>query len=199
MRKTLVLSAGLLLLASCSRDTTRPAAEALSPAEVHALTAQLARHSGSGLLLLFGSERGPRAAAAPVEVQATISAPCPLGGSLRVETRVTGTVDDARRDVALTGTVTLTHTACAVTAEKTTLTLTGAPNLVARSSTHVVDGRPAGLQSASLQGGFAWRTADGRSGTCQVNTSSTLDVAARLLTVTGSVCGTQVDVKTSWT
>ena len=129
----------------------------------------------------------------PINLGMQTTVPCPKGGSAKVSVTIAGTIDQATQSITADVTGSFVPTACAVTADAVTLTLSGPPGLETATHVSVVNGQPTGVQTLSVTGGFTWASSDGRSGSCTVDYKATADAAANKATLKGTVCGTVVD------
>ena len=196
------LAAAALLAAGCDRNATAPAAGTLESADAALLAEEMdaltgvALGSQIGSFLLF-SAAPANAAALPVDRSFTTTRQCPAGGSATVAGTIKGEMDRATRSLALETAATRTESACAFPARRTggaTLTVSGNPNVAVRASFRAVNGQPSGPQTVTQKGAFTWSSSDGRSGSCALDLTSTVDFAAQTYSVKGTLCGQTVDV-----
>jgi len=191
-----VLAAGA---SACSGDSTAPRG-GLTQREATALALQL---SGVASAASGGTVAPaiavPQASAAfavvpsPINLGMQTTVPCPKGGSAKVSVTIAGTIDQATQSLTADVTGSFVPTACAVTADAVTLTLSGPPGLNTATHVSVVNGQPIGLQTLSVTGGFTWASSDGRTGSCTVDYKATADAASNKATLAGTVCGTVID------
>jgi hypothetical protein len=196
------LAAAALLAAGCDKNATAPAPGALESADAVLLAEELdaltsaALSAGIGSAVLF-SELPANAAPIPVDRSFTSTRRCPGGGSVAMAGTTKGEVDRAARSLTLETLATRTESACAIPARRAggaTLTVNGNPNVAIRASQKVVGGQPVGPQSITQKGAFTWSAGDGRSGSCTLDLTSTLDFATLTYSVKGTMCGQTVDV-----
>lgn len=202
MRKFLLSGILAAALAACDESSvTPPDAGTLSRADAELLAQEFDALVGSvlggGLGPHFSVAGSARASAAPVPVNVTFSRThaCPKGGSVTVAGTTTGEGDRATRTLTTETNATKTQAACAFQARNgTVITTTGNPNLAIKDSRKIVNGQPSGPQTTTQKGAFNWSTSTGKSGSCTVDITSTLDPAAKTRTVKGTMCGRTVDV-----
>lgn len=204
MRSKSILAAlaAAALLAACDQNATAPSASGLEPADAALLAEELDALTGMALSTQIGSfllfSAAPaNAAPLPVDRTFTSSRQCPAGGSVTVAGAVKGEMDRAARSLSLETAATRTEAACAIPARRAggaTLTVNGNPNVAVRAATRVVNGEPSGPQTVTQKGAFNWSSSNGRSGSCTVDLTSTVDFTARTYSVKGTLCGQTVDV-----
>ncbi len=196
------LAAVALLAAACDQNATAPAAGALESADAALLAEELdaltsaALSAGIGSAVLF-SEMPANAAPIPVDRSFTSTRRCPAGGSVTVAGTTRGELDRAARSLSLETLATRTESACAIPTRRArgaTLTVTGNPNVAIKANQKVVGGQPVGPQTIVQKGAFTWSASDGRSGSCTVDLTSSVDFATRTYSVKGTLCGRTVDV-----
>lgn len=175
--------------------------QALSAAEARVLAADFEAIGASvvdGELAepLFSAAPAPGgpAAATSVDVTFTRTRACPLGGSVTVAGRTTGTVDRAARSASRVTDATRTEQGCVFAVrDGATLTLNGSPN-VALHAEHSVTGGVPGKRTLTQKGAFAWTRSTGQSGTCTVDLASEYDPATRTATVNGTFCNQTIRI-----
>ena len=131
----------------------------------------------------------------------TRTASCPAGGSVSVSGSSESTRDDESHVVSTKWSTTQTHAACAIarTREETTVTavIDGTVTTSGTSSWKLPEKRG---DSRTL---FSWTatkvgstttTVGDRKNTCEVNITQTWDPATQTFTVSGTMCGRQVNV-----
>ncbi len=119
---------------------------------------------------------------------------CPKGGQVTVAGTMVGSADRETQSLSVVSTATKTDANCAIQTRDGVLTLNGNPNVVVKSSTNIVAGKPTGLQTGSQKGGFTWTRSTGGAGSCVLDVTSSLDPATSTTTVVGSFCGHAVNV-----
>ncbi|MFW6331477.1 MAG: hypothetical protein ACOC3J_07115 [Gemmatimonadota bacterium] len=129
----------------------------------------------------------------------TITRTCPAGGEIVVEGTRVRVRDPETRSGSMDLDMTKTHDACARQVRRATVTLTGQPHIAVVAHHGWEDGVLAGLQTLSLDGGFAWTSDDDRSGECVVDLDVQFDPDARTRTVSGTFCNRTIDATTTWT
>ena len=197
-----VLAAAALFAAGCEKNATAPVEGTLASADAAMLAEELDAITGVALstqigsFMLFASAPG-NAAPLPVDRSFTTTRQCPGGGSVTVAGTTKGEMDRATRSLSLETNATRTENACAIPTRRAggaTLTLTGNPNVAIRAVHKVANGEPSGPQTVTQKGAFRWSSSDGRSGSCTVDLTSTLDFASQTYSVKGTLCGQTVDV-----
>jgi hypothetical protein len=133
------------------------------------------------------------AAVVPVNRTFTNTHPCPAGGTVTISGSSVGTSDPVAHNLSVTTTATKTDAACAFNARNGVLTLTGNPNVALVTTVNIVAGKPVGPQTQSHKGSVSWARGT-KSGTCNVDVTSTFDPTAATFTVTGTMCGRTVNV-----
>ena len=198
--KPALLALAAALLAGCGRDATAPAASELGSADAALLAEELDVLTSTVLGAQIGSlvfALPDNAEPVPINRSFTGTRQCPAGGSVAVAGTASGELDWAARSLTIETTATRTENACAIPARKqggATLTLNGNPNVVVTGRQKIVAGQPVGPQTLTQKGGFTWSSSDGRSGSCTLDLTSTLDFATQTYTVKGTMCGQTVDV-----
>lgn len=196
------LAAAALLAAGCDKNATAPTADALESADAALLAEELdaltgaALSAGIGSAVLF-SEIPANGAPLPVDRSFTSTRRCPGGGSVAMAGTTKGEVDMAARSLTLETSATRTESACAFPSRRAggaTLTVDGNPNVAIRASHKLAGGQPAGPQTITQKGAFKWSASDGRSGSCTLDLTSTVDFATVTYSVKGTMCGQAVDV-----
>ena len=142
------------------------------------------------------SDLSLRYAVTPVNRTINNTHPCPAGGTVTIAGSSVGTSDPVAHNLSVTTTVTKTDAACAFNSRGGLLTLNGNPNVQIVGTVNVVAGKPVGLQTLSHKGSVTW-TRGTKSGTCNIDVTSTFDPAAATFTVTGTMCGRAVSVSRS--
>ncbi|HEX9108864.1 MAG TPA: hypothetical protein VF832_16575 [Longimicrobiales bacterium] len=180
----LVLAA--LAPAACGRDATAPGAQ-LSAGEAQALVANLASLSGSA----FGSAAAGQAAIAsgPTPVSWTFNStlPCPAGGTVSPDVKVTGQVDAAAHTSSFDLTGTSSYKACASKVETGTIAVTG--TLASTAHLAVANLKPNGPETFTQKGSFDWVKSDGTRGSCTVDVTGGMDPLTQKISLSGSFCG----------
>lgn len=207
-----------VLAAACGDTTAPPSPGGLTPAESREVAYQMdgmsmgALGTGGGMMgSALPSGEASLSVAAPDEFSRSFdrTVPCPQGGTKHMAGKMTASVDRTAGTHSFRSEVTSTPSQCGfvvraespyshVAAAGTTIKITGAPSLVMEhttSSSHAQGGSgPASRKSSSTQkGAFSFTTGDGRSGTCAVDTKSTVDFAARSYRIQGTFCGKAID------
>lgn len=126
---------------------------------------------------------------------------CPLGGQVVLEGVRVREWDYDTWTGSMDFELTKTHQACARPARETqdvTITLDGAPNVLASVHHEWAEGHRMGIQTMSLEGAIAWVTSDDRSGTCEIDIDVSFDPDTRTRTVTGTVCDRDIEWSRQW-
>lgn len=137
-----------------------------------------------------------RDASAPVSRAINVTRPCPAGGTIAIVGLATGTSDPVAHNMTLTTSVTRTESACAFNTQHGVVTLNGNPNVALTNSINIVAGKPVGAQTQTHKGSFTWARGT-KTGTCNVDVTSTFDATAGTITVSGTMCGRTVNVSRS--
>jgi hypothetical protein len=199
---TCLLVSGVVSLAACGDDGTSPEDE-LTMGEVEFLANEIDA-TFSGVLDDFFDQSGGDPAGAPALTHEPVvwtrtferSRPCHDGGTLTVAG--TGTsVWDAEAvayDVESSGTKTRTN--CAHRRDGVIITLNGEANWT--HERHYANHAPAGFWITTYLGGFDWTKSTGESGSCFYNLTRTIDTVANTRTLTGTLCGEEIDRTETW-
>ena len=120
---------------------------------------------------------------------------CPAGGTLTVA----GQIDRTRNgegtvEIEVTGTG--TWAACARARGDRTLTIDGGFTFEAYRKR--VNGAPVGPQTSHKAGSFTWTRSDGQSGQCSFDLTSTRNPDAQTRTITGTMCGREINRTVTW-
>lgn len=213
------LALPLAVLAAACGDTTAPRASGeLTPAETREVAYQMDGMS-MGAIGTAGGMMGSAVPAGGASFSVTAAdefsrtfdrtVPCPQGGTKHMAGKMTASIDRTAGTHGFRSEVTSTPNQCGfvvrvespyshVAAAGTTIKITGAPNMVMEHTTsgsHAQGGSgPASRKSSSTQkGSFTFTTSDGRSGSCAVDTKTTVDFAARSYRIQGTFCGEAID------
>lgn len=200
MRRSLrVLSLCLVTipLASCGRSPTDAGGDRLTQQESLALYSELSL-AVSQALTSVSSTQSP--AQAPSATSTTFSGsidstvPCTAGGTGTVTGSYNGSYDAQVTTYSYSYDLTMDFNSCQSSGQGTQFTITGDPNLTISG-----DFNWTGTTydyTYTEQGGIAFTTSDGRSGSCQINYSSTATYDGTKLSVNlqGSICGTDISV-----
>lgn len=213
------LSAVVLLAAGCSGDggSTDPQQPAtLSSADIDVLAERVSFlgwatlndgyvDAGLGASIdLIPARRdvaGTRQSLAPtpVNLSFTRTRQCPKGGSTTAVATVTGQNDAATRSVSTTTAAIKTDKDCAYQGKDvSTITINGDPNVALTAKVNIVNGVSSGPQVSTQKGAIRWSTNKGKSGTCEVDLTTTIVVATKTHTVAGTMCGKSVSTQTNY-
>lgn len=183
----------------CDRGATGPDGSALSATEANDWASAL---DGYGALVMSSqaveAERaGSSSGARTVEITFKERQMCPAGGEMRLEGRIVREYTRETRTATARGEATQTLAACARTGERgSTLTVDGEMTLSAEH--RWVEGRPNGPQTQSLIGTLKWTHSSGQTRSCEYRTTAVHDPEKRTRTMTGTVCGREVERTVSW-
>lgn len=199
---TLLPAAALLLLAACADNATAPDPAGLTAEEAAALAADydaVVADLIDGLVAPAFSVQaagGAPRAAVTVDETFTRTRTCPLGGSVTVEGRVTGTVDREARTMSRVTDAVRTESGCTFRSRRgdATLTLNGNPSTAIHAEGGIVNGVRQ-VRTMTQKGAFTFQRSTGQSGACDVDLTSTFDPATGIHKVVGTVCGRAVSVE----
>jgi hypothetical protein len=201
MRKSVVLAAGVALIAGACQDAAGPDDSAMSRAEAMHVAAVVAASSEGAAGTAMTSE-GTTADmySPPVSFTHTHQSthPCPSGGAVALDFTVDGMFDGDTHTLQADLAGTQTHAACGVVRNGVTITIDGNPGIGFTASIGAANGQPTQPFTHGIDGSFSWSTSDGRSGTCDIDVSAVTDLLARERTVQGSVCGHTFNQTTTW-
>ena len=203
MRKALVLSLGVGLIAAGCSDTAGPEGDRLSRAEaLHLATLVMLTSEGAATASMTppAASKTAMAGGPPVDFTHTIESthPCPSGGSLEVDATISGTWDEDTNSLQADLAGRHTHDSCAVPHNNLTITVDGAPWIDFGISIGGVEGQPSQPFTFSLDGGFSWGASDGRSGVCELTLDAVTDFVEQERTILGSICGHTFSQTTTW-
>jgi hypothetical protein len=195
-------AAALLALAACDSATAPDAGIAVDAPEiassVDALSLLALAQAGASpfapsfAISSFG-DLVPAAAVTPVNRPINVTRPCPAGGTITIAGTTTGTSDPVAHNLTVTSSLTRTEAACGMNTQHGVVTLNGNPNVAMTHSINVVAGKPVGPQTSTQKGSFTW-TRGTKTGTCNVDVTSTFDATAGTITVSGSMCGRAINI-----
>ncbi len=206
MRPTKLAAPVLFVLAvaagGCDRSPAGPA-DALTADELAALTIADEEIAGGVVYEEMGLF-GPAGALAPAETTTRSRdfdrvRDCPAGGTVETQGTITRSDDGAGAqefDVAASR----TRTDCAHARRNgVTVTVSGGSTIEAHRKR--VNGEPVGNQTSSASGHFAWTRTDGdvsRSGECDFSIDVVRNPDSRMMTITGTICGRDIDRTVDW-
>lgn len=202
MRKAMwvpVLVAGVALWSGCADSGLGPA-ENLSTEEAASLVADIDAMTGGILLgqMMFGGfGLGDGLGVNSGDVrQFSRERECPLGGTVTLS----GEMERTRLGegvVEFRASANGTKTDCARQVRNDlTLTVNGTFSLEAYRKQ--VNGQPVGLQTTSKKGQFEWARSDGKTGACEYEITSVRNPETGKRTVTGTVCGREINREFNW-
>ena len=199
-----LLVSGVVFLAACGDDGTSPEDEFTE--EDALAVADLIDASADGVLNDFfdSSGGGPESAPARTHVPVTWtrtferSRPCHNGGTLTLTGDDGTSVWDAAAvtyDIDSSGTS--TRASCGYTnSVGVVIELTGGGTWTHERS--YTDFAPSGTWITAYAGSFDWDKATGESGSCTYDLTRTVDTAANTRTLTGTLCGNEVNRTETW-
>jgi hypothetical protein len=197
-----VLVAGVVFLAACEDDGVSPGDE-LTPDDAQFVADQMAAEVAGLLNDLFDSGAfGPSGAPAlshgPVVTSYTFSRsrPCHDGGTLTLEGGGTRTWDHEAVTYDVESSGTKTRTDCAHTRNGGVITLNGGGDWT--HERHYVDHAPTGSWITTYVGDFDWTKSTDKSGNCTFDLVRTIDTAENTRSLTGTVCGREIDRSGTW-
>ena len=133
-----------------------------------------------------------RSATTPFTLHYTAALPCPAGGTLTPDVTLTGNFDREAETAFMDLTGKEIAASCASVADGQTVTVSGSLDLTGHAE--ISGAHPAGVQTFTVKGSFDWSAADGSHGTCSLNLATSADLAGKTGTVTGTFCGTDVNL-----
>lgn len=191
-----------LAAGACGDGPTETSGDPLSEAEVQEVAAEIfAELSG-----IFSGDFSPRqsallpaglnlsvTASVPIHVTIDESGPCGGDGTASVSGSIDGQVDDASGEGNLEFDITQGFNDCVIEGELHSYTVSGQPNIHLTGSFEAAEQSLSG--SFTLVGGFAFTVDDGRSGTCGVDVTATVNISGDSFSSTaqGTVCGVTVN------
>ncbi len=185
----------LLLLGLAGCGDLFSSGDQLSEAEAAELAAEIAE---AGFILPPTGGAAQRAPADRITIALSESAPCEAGGTAGVSGSLTLDFNPQTRAGTMQFSYTLTPTNCGVrTASGRVFTLSGDPNLEVTGQFNITETSFGG--SITYEGGFRWRSDDGRAGDCRLSMQATYNLTATettvsgTATVSGKVCGHNVN------
>lgn len=124
---------------------------------------------------------------------------CPLGGGITMA----GTVERTRDTETRTGTLDVravrTFAECVRPLADSTITVTLNGDVSFTAHREWLEGQWHGVQEITLIGAVDWETSDGRADTCEIDIQASFDPETHTRTVTGTLCGEEVDRLGRWT
>ena len=200
--RTFSLSAMLLVAAAaaCS-DATGPK-NSLTKDESMDLAAQLGDAIAGSPTSASGPSfnrvpLGASASTAPTTTTVHLSAeslPCPQGGTTTITVDINATIDATTHSMTADVSGTNAPQDCGFFAQHHVVFVTGTPSITTTAHVEVTNGVPTGVQTVTGKGSFDWKTKDGRSGSCQIDYTVSHDFTAHTKSITGTFCGTTLQV-----
>ena len=199
-----VVFSGVVFLAACGDDGTSSESEDELTQDDTQFVAYLIDATAAGLLNDFfdSSQSDPTSAPAlthePVVWTRSFerSRPCHDGGTLTVAGSGTSTWDGEAVTFDVESTGTKTRVTCAHTRDGVLITLTG--NAAWTHERHYANHAPTGFWITTYIGGFDWTKSTGESGSCFYELARTIDTAENTRSLTGTLCGDEVDRTETW-
>lgn len=201
----LVLAAACSL-AACDQTSTEPGATSLDAAEAEFLGLEASTVLAGILGAAFDAQQATSAApsglltvaAEPIvtEFDFTRTAPCREGGQIVAEGSGTHSYDRATqtREHSAAGTKSIRD--CARLRGDVVFTING--DGIFDTYRKKVAGEWSGLQTTNHSGSFSWVSSDGRAGECEYDIHRVIDPDAGTLTVSGHVCGREIERVVEW-
>jgi len=198
--KVVVLSLFAMPLASCGKSPTDAGSDQLTQQESLALYSEISVAISQALANVSYSGSPARApSAAPTAFSGSINSntACTAGGTSTVTGSYNGTYDAQVTDYTYSYDMTMDFNSCQSSGQASQFTINGDPNLTIKGDFHWTG--TTYDYTYTEQGGVAFTTSDGRSGSCQINYNSTVtfDGTKSTINLTGSVCGTDISVASS--
>ncbi len=193
------VAVAVIALAACGKDATSPASTQLKADEAQALALGMAAsgdaYSGAVAVpdVVTLSTTSGSTGFGPIAF--TRAHPCPRGGTITPDVKLSGSIDGTARSLTLDVSGTETPKDCAYPVKAVTITVNGNPNLAITAHLAIVAGVPSGAQTFTEKGAFTWKSSDGRSGSCTVDVTSSADFAKNLRTVTGTFCDQTFNIR----
>ena len=201
-RATCLLAVSAAFLAACGEHGPAPEPQ-LTPEDARFL-ADLVDATATGLLNDFFDSGASDPATAPALTHEPVvwtrtferSRSCHDGGTLTVAGTGTSVWDGEAVTYDVESSGTKTRKDCAFTRDDVVITLTG--NAAWTHERHYRDYAPAGTWITTYLGGFDWTKSTGESGSCFYELTRTIDTAANTRTLTGTLCGEEVNRSGTW-
>ncbi len=198
-----VALAALFVLTGACSDSTGPAENELSVDEL-AFVALDGEEAATAILdaeLIFMGAAGVASAAASAEPMTRTrdfnrSRPCPQGGHIELTGTVTRTFDPETRVMEADFEGTRLWQQCQHLRNEHTYTINGTGDFEAFRRR--VEGQLDGPQTSSATGSFTITRDDGEGKQCDFDVSVVLDPEAMTRTITGTVCGREIDRTVTW-
>lgn len=196
-----LLGAALVLLPAiaCDQGTTGPDDSALTATEANDWASALDGYAAVVMASQTAeAERtGSSSDARTIEITFKERQACPAGGEMRLEGRIVREHVRETRTTTARGEATQIMAACVRAGERgSTLTVDGDMTLTADH--RWVDGRLSGPQTQSLNGTLKWTHSSGKTRSCEYHTTAAYDPEKRIRTLSGTVCGREVERTVSW-
>lgn len=203
---TLFAAGAALVMGACS-DTTGPGQSNVSPADAKAIANFVVNLDETGPAFPSTALAGSLATAGEAtpafggSYSFNATEDCPGGGSRSAQGQTTLTMDTVAHTATIDFTSTHAYSACVFTHDTITTQLDG--SITSKGTTQFqLSGTTVGFrrwwhpQIISFSGsreGTLTRTVNGTATTCNISLTSSYDSTTQTLTVTGTVCGRQVD------
>jgi hypothetical protein len=121
---------------------------------------------------------------------------CPDGGRLTVAGSGTSTWDPSAASTDVEASGTQTRDECAHTRNGVVITLDGSAAWT--HERHHRNHTPSGVWITTYLGGFDWIKSTGKSGSCFIDLTRTVDTEANTRRLHGTFCGSEVDKTVAW-
>lgn len=197
--RVVALSLFAVVATSCGKSPTK-VSDQLTQQESLAVYSELSVAIGQALANISYSPSGapgPAATSVAFSGPITATATCSVGGTVDVSGSYDGTYNTDSTTYTYNYSMTITPSSCEGASQTTQFTINGDPSLTISGNFHWTG--TAYSYTYTEQGGIAFTTSDGRSGSCQISYTSTVsyDGTTSTVNVTGSVCGTDISVASS--
>ncbi|HEY0024591.1 MAG TPA: hypothetical protein VGB24_16875 [Longimicrobium sp.] len=185
------LSMTVLLGAACS-DNPAAAPERLTRAEIGALVQAVVFDATAGFAEATSAGWLQAPATNPFTIAVSEVHPC-SSGEVALAGQLVGEYDEASYTVQSDLEATVTHRGCAIPTEGGQwVRITGDPDMALHVGMTMAGPMITRLD-VSLAGAFAWARRTGPTRRCSLDVSGAVDASGETLTITGTVCGEQVD------
>lgn len=128
----------------------------------------------------------------------TVIRPCPEGGQVMFEGALGGARYPEEDRTVVEISASKTPAACVITVGDEQFTIDGDPSLDVTARIERVGGELSGEQNIEIAGGFTWSTDSDRAGECDVDLTLVFDAEAQSRSVSGTFCGTSIELTTGW-
>jgi hypothetical protein len=188
-------SLSILALAACGSDN------GIGPSSGDELSETEAVEIASAISSVMSAIADPSAASNAsvagvpqnISVHVDQTVPCPMGGDTHLSFNMNGTVDEEAQSFSLNLQGSNAPAACAILVQEETVSLTGTPSLTSSAHIEVEAGEPVGNWTSGAKGRFAWTSTDGRSGSCSVDYTQSINFDTQSVSMSGHFCGATIE------